>query len=82
MCGGSAGRGPGVCAQSRPALHRLIDCSPPVSSAQGISQARILKWVAISGELPDPGIEPASPALSGGFFSTEPPGKPRKGGRW
>ena len=33
------------------------------------------------GELPDPGIEPASltsPALVGGFFTTEPPGKPRK----
>ena len=28
------------------------------------------------GHLPDPGIEPASPALAGGFFTTEPPGKP------
>ena len=28
-----------------------------------------------SGHLPDPGIEPASPALAGGFFTTEPPGK-------
>ena len=33
--------------------------------------------------LPSPGdlstlrIEPASPALAGGFFTTEPPGKPR-----
>ena len=30
------------------------------------------------GDLPDPGIEPASPvssALAGGFFTTEPPGK-------
>ena len=27
-------------------------------------------------DLPDPGIEPASPALAGGFFTTEPPGKP------
>ena len=24
-----------------------------------------------------PGIEPMSPALAGGFFTTEPPGKPR-----
>ena len=24
----------------------------------------------------DPGIKPASPALAGGFFTTEPPGKP------
>ena len=27
------------------------------------------------GELPDPGIEPESPALAGGFFTAEPPGK-------
>ena len=27
------------------------------------------------GDLPDPGIELASPALAGGFFITEPPGK-------
>ena len=25
---------------------------------------------------PDPGIEPESPALAGGFFTTELPGKP------
>ena len=37
----------------------------PVSSVHGIFQARILEWVAISspGDLPDPGIEPGSPAL-------------------
>ena len=28
------------------------------------------------GDLPDPGIEPVSPALAGGFFTSEPPGKP------
>ena len=28
------------------------------------------------GDLPDPGIELASPALAGRFFTTEPPGKP------
>ena len=27
-------------------------------------------------DLPRPGIEPMSPALEGGFFTTEPPGKP------
>ena len=27
------------------------------------------------GDLPDPGIEPTSPALAGRFFTTEPPGK-------
>ena len=27
------------------------------------------------GDIPDPGIEPMSPELTGGFFTTEPPGK-------
>ena len=27
-------------------------------------------------DLPESGIEPESPALPGGFFTTEPPGKP------
>ena len=35
-----------------------MDCSPPVSSVHGTSQARLLEWVAISPEdLPNPGIE-------------------------
>ena len=29
------------------------------------------------GDLSNPGIGPTSPALAGGFFTTEPPGKPR-----
>ena len=58
-----------------------MDCSLPGFSVHGILQARILEWVAFlpPGELPNPGIEPASltsPALAGGFFTTEPPGKP------
>ena len=28
------------------------------------------------GDLPDSGIKPVSPALAGGFFTTEPPGEP------
>ena len=35
------------------------------------------------GNLPDPGIKPkslVSPALAGGFFTTEPPGKPKNTG--
>ena len=27
-------------------------------------------------DLPDPGIKPVSPALAGGFLTTEPPGRP------
>ena len=30
------------------------------------------------GDPPDPGIDPASPALAGRFFTAEPPGKPPK----
>ena len=29
------------------------------------------------GDLPNPGIEPMSPALAGRFFTTTPPGKPQ-----
>ena len=52
-----------------------MDCSPPGSSVHGISQARILEWVAVSSSRgsPDSGIEPVSPlylALAGGFFTT------------
>ena len=61
-----------------------MDSSPPGSSVCGIFQARVLEWVALEQipsprDLPDPGIEPmspASPALAGRFFTTEPPGKP------
>ena len=56
------------------------DCSLPGSSVHVISQARILEWVAISFSrcFPDPGIEAKSPALAGGFFTTDPPGKSLK----
>ena len=33
----------------------------------------------LPGDLPNPGIEPLSLTLAGGFFTTEAPGKPRKG---
>ena len=54
------------------------DCSPSGSSVHGIRQARILEWVAISfsRDLPNPGIEPRSPALQADFLLSEPPGKP------
>ena len=45
---------------------------PPGSSVHGIFQARTLEWVAISflGDLSDLGVEPASLALAGRFFTT------------
>ena len=60
-----------------PTLCNPTDCSPPGFSANGIFQARILQWIAISfpGDLPDPGIKPAPPALAGRFFTIVPSGK-------
>ena len=43
------------------ALHRQVEWLPFLSP----------------GDLPSPGIKPVSPALAGGFFTTEPPGKPK-----
>ena len=65
-------------AQSCPNLCDLIDCSLTGSSVHGILQTRILEWVAISspGDLPNLGIELESPALTGGFFTSEPPERP------
>ena len=60
-----------------------IDCGLPGSSVHRIFQARILKEVATSyskGIFLIQGSNPllflASPALVGGFFTTEPLGKP------
>ena len=52
--------------------------SPPGSFVHGVFQARILEWVAIPSpvDLPNLGIEPASPPLAGGLFTAEPPGNP------
>ena len=54
----------------------LCNCSPPGSSIHGILQARILEPFPSPGDLPEPGIEPTSLALTDGFLTTEPPGKP------
>ena len=53
-----------------------MDCSLAVS-VHGNFQARVLEGVAISfpGDLPDPGIEPRSPALQADSLLSEPPGK-------
>ena len=69
--------------QSCPTLCDPMDCSNQSSSIYGISQARILEWVAISStrDLPNPGIKPTpteSPALASEFYTNESPGKPNK----
>ena len=50
-----------------------MDYSPPGSSVRGISQARILEWLAISFSRGSswPGIKHESPALAGGYFLYE-----------
>ena len=66
-----------VCvAQSCMTLCNPMDCSPPDTSVRNL-QARILVWVAIPspGDLPDPGIEPGSPALQTNSLPSETPGK-------
>ena len=66
-------------AQSHPTLFGPpLDCSPPGSSVHGILQARILEGVAIPflRELPNPGIEPGSPALQADSLPTDLLGKP------
>ena len=64
--------------QSCLTLYDPMDGSPPGSSVHGILQARIPGWVAIplSLDLPDPGIEPWSPALQADSLPSELPGKP------
>ena len=59
-------------------LCNSMHCNLSESAVHGISQARTLEWAAnsFSRDLPEPGIKPASPALAGGFFTTELPGKP------
>ena len=47
------------------------------SSVHGISQARTMEWVAISfSRRAIFQTQGSNPALAGGFFTTEPPGKP------
>ena len=65
-------------AQSSPTLvtPRTIARQAPLS--MGFSQKEYWSGLPfpLPGDLPNPGIQPASPALEAGFFTTEPPGKP------
>ena len=57
-----------------------MDCSLPGSSVRGISQARTLEWVAISFSRGSsrPRDWTCGSCRAGGFFTTEPPGKPHE----
>ena len=54
-------------------------CDPMDYMVHGILQARILDWVS-PGDLPNPGIEPRSPALQEDSLPTKPQGKPKNTG--
>ena len=58
-------------AQLCPTLCDPMDSSPSGFSVHGISQVKILEWVAISfsKDLPDQRMEPAFLALAGRFFT-------------
>ena len=65
-----------------PTLCNSVDCSPSGSSVPGILQAGILEWVAMPssrGSSP-PRDRTCISCTAGGFFITEPPGKPPKHG--
>ena len=67
--------------QSCPTLCHPVGSSPPGCSVPGILQARILEWVAMPssrGFFQTQGSNPSflSPVMAGGFFTTEPAGKP------
>jgi len=54
-----------------------MDCNPQVSSVHGISQARILEWIAISfTRCSSQPRDRTTSALAGVFFTTEPQGSP------
>ena len=62
-------------------LCNLMDCSPPSSSVQGIIQARILEWVAISFSRGSSWLRDGThvSCIAGRFFLTsEPPGSAAK----
>ena len=57
------------------AIPWTVVCEFPLSSVHGISQARLLDWVAISfsGDILDPEIKRGSLALQANSLPTEPP---------
>ena len=58
-----------------PTLCDPMGYSSPDSFVDGISQTRLLEWVALSFSRGSPDLEPGSPALVGRFFTPETPGK-------
>ena len=59
-------------------LLRPVDLAHQAPLSMGFSRQEYWSRLPIPspGDLPDPGIEPESPALAGRFFTSDPPGKP------
>ena len=55
-----------------------VDCSLPGSSILGFSRQEYWRGLPFPspGDLPNPGIEPGSPALQADALTSQPPGKP------
>ena len=56
--------------------HGLVACQAPLAWDFPGKNAEVGCQFPSPGNLPNPGIEPTSPALASRFFTTEPPGKP------
>ena len=70
-----------MCAKSLQSCSTLcdpMDCSPPESSVHGFSRQEYSNGLPSPppGGLPNPGIEPRSPASQVDVLLCEPPGKP------
>ena len=68
----------GACVQSYPALCDPVTVARQAPLSMGLSRQEYWSgWpFPTPGDLSDPGPEPMSPVLVGGFFTTGPPGKP------
>ena len=65
-------------AQSCSTLCDPMNCSPQAPLSMKFSRQEYWSGLPFPypGNLPDPGIEPESPALQADFLPSEPPGKP------
>ena len=66
--------------KSCPTLCDPMDCSPPGSSIHGISQARILEWIAILFSMGSSQCKywTCVSSLADGIFTSKPPGNPKQ----
>ena len=73
-----------MCTRAQPLSPVQLACGPRTVALQAplsMGFSRQGYWSGLPfpppGDLPDSGIELTSPPLAGGFFTTDPPGKPQ-----